>query len=189
MMRSIHQVIVALWFGSVAFFTVAGLLIFQAFEDVALSSERPAWLPVVPLYSGTPPEGFPEPLAREQGSRAAGVAVSGVFPFFFALQSACGLLALLTAWSLGGPWRRGLCLAGLLIALSGWGIERSVHHLRLARNQLTDAALADPTPTKLTEARAARAAFGKWHGISLLVNFAALGLTLSLAALPLPERT
>lgn len=87
--RCLHQLSVALWFGSVAFFTVAGLLIFQAFEEVALETERPAWLPVVPLYAGTPPEGFPTPLAREQGSRAAGVAVSGVFPFLRAANRLC----------------------------------------------------------------------------------------------------
>jgi hypothetical protein len=187
--RTLHQLSVALWFGSVAFFTVSGLLIFQAFEEVALGAERPAWMPTVPLYSGTPPEGFPEPLAREQGSRAAGVAVSGVFPFFFALQTACAVVALATTWGVGGGWRKGLCVLGLLIALSGWGIERWVHHLRFPRNDLTDAALADPTPEKVQQARAARAAFGMWHGISLLVNFAALGATLGLAALPLPERS
>jgi hypothetical protein len=187
--RCLHQLSVALWFGSVAFFTVAGLLIFQAFEEVALETERPAWLPVVPLYAGTPPEGFPTPLAREQGSRAAGVAVSGVFPFFFALQTACAVVALATAWMIGGSWRKGLCVLGLLLVLSGWGIERWVHHLRFPRNELTDAALADPTPEKVIQARSARAAFGMWHGISLLVNFAALGVTMGLAALPLPERT
>jgi glycerol-3-phosphate acyltransferase PlsY len=187
MMRIVHQISVALWFGSVVFFSVAGLLLFQAFEAVALSPERPAWLPVVPLYSGTPPEGFPEPLAREQGSRAAGVAVSAIFPFYFALQSVCAVVALGTAWSLGGDWRKGLCLLGLLLALSGWGLERYVHQLRGPRNEWTDAALADPTPAKLVQARAARAAFGHWHGISLLGNFATLGVTLALVALPWTE--
>jgi hypothetical protein len=185
-LRWLHHVSVALWFGSVAFFTVAGLLIFQAYEEVALSADRPEWLPRVALYEQAAPEGFPSPLAREQGSRAAGVAVSGIFPFFFALQTGCAAVALVTSWGIGGPVRKGLCIAGLVVVLSGWGIERLVHELRLPRNELTDRALADPNPSILTEARMARARFGMWHGVSLLVNFAALGITLALVSLPLP---
>ena len=53
-------------------------------------------------------------------------------------------------------------------------------NLRVPRNELTDAVLQSPAPTagQVEKAREARATFGKWHGISLLVNFAALGLAL-----------
>ncbi|NBO91759.1 MAG: hypothetical protein EBV06_05540, partial [Planctomycetia bacterium] len=103
--RIMHALSVSLWFGSVVFFTVAGLLIFQAFEQVARqeAADRPSWLPVASLYAGVSPgQGFPEPLRLEQGSRAAGVAVSGIFPFYYAVQTGCAVVALLTALRIGG---------------------------------------------------------------------------------------
>src|SRR5262245_66678294 len=103
-LRTIHVLSVALWFGSVAFFTVAGVLLFGAFEKESLKpqSERPAWFPIPPAYQKeVPPESnFPDPLRREQGSRAGGVAVSGIFPVYFALQAGCGGVAVLTALAL-----------------------------------------------------------------------------------------
>src|SRR5262245_12025210 len=75
-LRTIHVLSVALWFGSVAFFTVAGVLLFGAFEKESLKpqSERPAWFPIPPAYQKeVPPESnFPTRCAasrdRERGA-------------------------------------------------------------------------------------------------------------------------
>src|SRR5262245_61936981 len=131
LLRSLHVLAVALWFGSVAFFSVAGLLIFNAFEEVSRKESRDLWLPLAPEFARpSPGAGFPDPLRLEQGSRAAGVAVSKIFPVYFALQVGCGVVALLTALVLarGGEgtahrWR--IVLAGLALAsvLVGWWLE------------------------------------------------------------------
>jgi acyl phosphate:glycerol-3-phosphate acyltransferase len=200
LLRTIHVLSVALWFGSVAFFTVAGVLIFGAFEKESLRQERDPWFPLPPAYQKeVPPESnFPDPLRREQGSRAAGVAVSGIFPVYFALQAACGGVAVLTAlalaWGQGGRLnmaRLAVCVLALAMALGGWWLERRVHDLRVPRNEKTDAVLmADaPTTEQIAEARAARAEFGKWHGISLLANFVTLALTLIAAGMAGHYRT
>jgi acyl phosphate:glycerol-3-phosphate acyltransferase len=196
LLRTFHVLSVALWFGSVAFFTVAGVLIFRAYERESLkpAGDRPAWFPLPQRYDREPPpdSNFPDPLRKEQGSRAAGVAVSELFPVYFALQAGCGAAALLTAVGLallqGGflnAVRLIVCLLALASALGGWWLERRVHGLRDVRSERTDAVLESPAPTdeQIAEAKEARAEFGKWHGISLLVNFATLGLTLAAAAL------
>ncbi|MFO0844431.1 MAG: DUF4149 domain-containing protein [Gemmataceae bacterium] len=189
--RVCHVFAVALWFGSVAFFSVAGVLIFESFREVSAlpADQRPAWLPLPELYARESPEGFPTPLRLEQGSRAAGVAVGGIFPVYYAAQVGCGAVALLTAMALA---RRGegsghgvrLFLCGLALAsvLAGWCLEVRVAELRLPRNGLTDQALASPSPPTelLAEAREARAAFGRWHGFSLIQNFVTLILTAAL---------
>src|SRR5262249_17977022 len=131
LLRALHSLAVALWFGAVAFFAVAALLIFNAFAEVsgAPAEQRPAWLPLPALYDQPPPaEGFPGPLRLEQGSRAAGVAVGEVFPAYYALQLACAAVALVTAWLLSrggeGRWHRArvaLAALALLSVAGGWG--------------------------------------------------------------------
>lgn len=188
-LRTIHTLSVALWFGTVAFFTIAGLLIFQAFETVSRTEHRPSWFPVPQAYQKeTPPDSkLPSPLRLEQGSRAAGVAVSKIFPVYFALQTGCAVVAVLTAFGLAFGWparlntlRVGVCVLGLICVLAGWWLEIVVSDLRVPRNELTDQVLeaAAPSEELITQMKAARAKFGMWHGISLLVNFATLGLTL-----------
>lgn len=185
LLRVTHVLAVALWFGSVAFFTVAGLLIFQSFQDISAlpADQRPLWLPLPELYSGESPDGFPNPLRLEQGSRAAGIAVGGIFPFYYATQAGCGVVALLTALALGrGDEGRGhgvrviLCGLALATVLGGWWLERRVAELRVPRNELTDQALASPSTGLVAEAREARATFGRWHGFSLIQNFVTLAL-------------
>jgi hypothetical protein len=190
LLRTLHVLSLAVWLGAVVFFTLAGILMFAAFDDVARQpvDQRPSWFPVPAAYEREPPgEGFPEPLRREQGSRAFGVAVGSIFPVYFLLQTVCAGLAVLTA--LGLAWGRGgglntlrliVCVLGLATVLGGWWLERGTEDLRGPRNELTDAVVQSPAPTagQVEAAREARAAFGKWHGISLLVNFAALGLAL-----------
>lgn len=198
LLRILHVLAVSLWFGSVAFFTVAGLLIFQAFSAVSAlpAEERPLWLPIPPAFQGAPVEGLPDPLRLEQGSRAAGVAVSRIFPFYYALQAGCGVVAVLTASLLarsgegrGHGWRGALTKLALLTVLGGWWLELRVSELRVPRNDLTDRVLLAESPSQelLVEARAARATFGMWHGFSLLQNFLTLacvtGITLCLPSL------
>src|SRR5262245_23763324 len=99
-LRASHVLAVALWFGSVAFFTFAPLLLFNAFAEVSRepAERRPLWLPLPAAFDQpSPGEGFPEPLRLEQGTRAAGLAVGSIFPAYYGLQAGCGIVALLTA--------------------------------------------------------------------------------------------
>jgi hypothetical protein len=198
--KTLHVLSVALWFGSVAFFTVAGLLIFQAFTDLSRKpeSERP-WFPVPAMFQHDPPEGFPNPLRLEQGSRAAGVAVSRIFPVYYGLQLGCGIVALVTALGIGRSgegrghrWRIALCVVALATVGLGWWLESVVTELRIPRNELTDAVLTASAPTReqVEKALAARAEFGRWHGYSLMQNFATLALVTVVTALAghLPNR-
>ena len=203
LLRSLHVLSVALWFGSAVFFTLMGLLLFQSFAEVSRlpAEERPAWLPASPVYDQpSPGPGFPDPLRLEQGSRAAGVAVARILPVYYALQTGCGVVALLTALLLGRGaeggahgWRSGLAAVALLTALAGWWLEGEVSRLREPRNTLTDALLTTTSPPaqQVEEARLARAKFGTWHGYSLIQNFATLllvtGLTLLLPGKPTRE--
>lgn len=193
-LRALHSLAVALWFGAVAFFAVAALLIFDAFQGASAlpAAERPAWLPLPALYDRPAPEGFPDPLRLEQGSRAAGAAVGRVFPTYYALQLGCAAVALLTAWLLSrggeGRWhqlRVWLCAAALATAAAGWAMERHVAALRVPRNERSDAALAASADAReqLDEARAARRAFGMWHGLNLLQSYATLALAGALVVL------
>src|SRR5687768_208924 len=151
LLRALHSLSVALWFGTVAFFGVAALLIFGAFEDLSRqdAAERPLWLPLPSQYARASPEGLPDPLRLEQGSRAAGAAVGAVFPVYYAVQAGCAVVALLTAALLArggeGRWHRlrlALCALALLSVLGGWALERHVKGLQEARNERTDEVLA-----------------------------------------------
>jgi hypothetical protein len=187
--KTLHVLSVALWFGSVAFFTIAGLLIFQAFADLSRQTElehpwfpRPAWRGV--LFDEHL-DGFPNPVRLEQGSRTAGFAVSAIFPVYYGLQWGCGIVALITALGIarlaagrGHRWRIALCVLALATVGLGWWLEMVVSELREPRNELTDAVLSNPdrTQDQIDRALAARAAFGRWHGYSLMQNFATLAL-------------
>jgi hypothetical protein len=194
LLRTLHVLSLAVWLGSVVFFTVSGVLMSRAFEDLGHLADddkpRSEWFPIPSDFNKPPPdEGLPASLRKEQGSRAFGVAVGAVFPFYFALQTVCAAVAVVTAaglaWGRGGKLstlRVVVCVLGLAAVLGGWGLERYVHQLREPRNDLTDAVLtARPgaTAEQIEKARQARAVFGKWHGISLLVNFTTLGLALA----------
>jgi acyl phosphate:glycerol-3-phosphate acyltransferase len=196
-LRSLHVLALGLWFGSVAFFTVAGVLLFEGFAAQASlepdDHQRSIAMPV--------PKGFdkprlhpifPEPMRLEQGSRLAGIAVGSIFPTYFAIQTACALLALLTgvifARTIGASRlvRAHLIVLtlGLVFVLIGWGLERYVEALRLPRNMSFDQLLltASPSEQQIQAAVSARMTFGLWHGVSLLVNFVVLILaTVALA--------
>jgi acyl-phosphate glycerol 3-phosphate acyltransferase len=191
--RSLHVLAVGLWFGTAIFFSfVVGLSLFGSFEQLGEEQLRPAWFPL--------PAGYLRKDAaidgpKEQGVRAAGFAVGPMFPWYFAVQGACGLIALATAlpWARRGGihrWRMTLLLTALTLVIVGWPIEMYVSALRNPRNENTDAYLQSPEPTETQrrEMQAARSAFGMWHGVSLLLNFAVImcvtGATALAAHLP-----
>jgi acyl-phosphate glycerol 3-phosphate acyltransferase len=159
--KTIHVLALGLWFGSVVFFTFSALLVFQSFESLPAKrgADRPGWLP--PSFS------------KENATQLAGYAVGPIFPWYFLLQGACGVLALATCWPWPG-WEplhrvhrvRFLILAvALATVIAGWPIASKVGELRDARYS------SDPAV-----AASAKADFGRWHGYSLMINFVTLGL-------------
>ena len=185
--KTLHVLALGLWFGTAIFFLVVGLSLFGTFEKEAEKTERPLWFPLPPEYARTrPSEKFPDPLRKEQGIRAAGLAVGPLFGWYFSIQTVCGLVALATAlgWSRSRfPQRlhriRSLILfLALLTVAGGWGLEWKVNELRGPRNDRTDAVLkaSAPTPEEIKAAEDARTTFGQWHGISVLLNFVTVAL-------------
>jgi acyl-phosphate glycerol 3-phosphate acyltransferase len=197
--KTVHVLALGLWFGTAVFFTfVVGLSLFGSFEALGErpAAERPAWFPLPPEFRRHDPD-LDGP--REQGTRAAGFAVSPMFPWYFLIQGACGLLALGTALGLSRSHpgrvhrlRGNLLLAALLLVLAGWAVERRVNELRGPRYLTADAFLqSSPDQAEALKQAAldARAEFGRVHGLSLLLNFATLALvTVGMAlAARLPE--
>ena len=87
--KTIHVLALGLWFGTLCFFTVAGLTLFQTFDEISLKDKdaRPLWFPLPAEYAKEPPsDKFPDPLRKEQGSRAAGAAVGPLFRWYYGIQ-------------------------------------------------------------------------------------------------------
>jgi glycerol-3-phosphate acyltransferase PlsY len=196
--KTIHVLALGLWFGSVAFFVfVVGVSLFNTFETVGASAERPAWLPPVAEFEkkDTAIDG-----PREQGSRVAGAAVAPMFGWFFLIQGVCGLLATSTSlgWSRSHPEkvhqrRVTLLLLALATVLIGWPLEQKVSALREPRNRAIDAYLkSDATSAEaaLVQMKAARGDFALWHLASLGLTFITLLLLTAAMALAarLPEK-
>ncbi len=204
--KTVHVLALGLWFGTVVFFTVVGLLLFQTFDEKSLPDKehRELWFPLPAEYDRKPPsDKFPDPLRKEQGSRAAGAAVGPIFPWYYGIQVGCGVVALITAlgWWI---WRRGSrlnAIRAVLLALAlagaalGCWMENVVADLRRPRDDLTDQVLKsdNPPPELVKQAEDARATFVRWHACSLLDNFvvlllvtAATALAAQLPAPPLP---
>jgi acyl-phosphate glycerol 3-phosphate acyltransferase len=208
--KTIHVLAVGLWFGSTMFFSfVVALTLFGTLETEAAlpRQERPLWFPLPPEFD------LDQQTRKEQGTRAAGMAISPMFDWYFLIQGVCGLLAAGTA--LGWPHlepkarvhkvRVVLLLVALATVVAGWPLERHVSTLRAARNQASDELLQqsvrtarDDSPAlpkiieqKKTAAEAARAEFGRWHFYSLMLNFATvLCVTVAMAlAAKLPAGT
>ena len=190
--KTIHVLALGLWFGTACFFTVAALSLFQTFETESLKDKeaRPLWFPLPDAYAKeSPSDRFPDPLRKEQGSRAAGAAVGPIFIWYYGIQAGCAGITAITAL---GWWlsRKGKvhCVRAVLLMLAlagvgvGWGLERVVADLRVPRDKLTDAVLLGAT-TDAQPAEEARAAFVRWHGYSLLDNFAVLALVTAAMAL------
>ena len=182
--KTIHVLALGLWFGTAVFFTVVGALLFFTFDQVSREDPRPIWLP---LPADTDKSILTEEFVRkEQGSRVAGLAVRPLFAWYYGIQAGCALVAFLTAlgwcFSRGGRrvhrLRAALLLAAALAVGVGWGLERVVTDLRGPRDELTDALFRSEEATDEVVARMeeARSTFVRWHGYSLLDNFAVLAL-------------
>ncbi len=185
--KTMHVLALGLWFGTTIFFSfVVGLSLLRTFEGLTEKEARPFWLPVPPeLNRASPGPSFPDPLRKEQGSRIFGAAVGPIFPWYYGIQLVCGVLATATAfaWYHDGTVHKArfFALAAALVAVGiGWWLEHKVGARRVVRSETSDAVLqaASPTPEMLKAAVQARADFGRWHGYSLLANFAAILLVL-----------
>jgi acyl phosphate:glycerol-3-phosphate acyltransferase len=206
--KTLHVLAVGLWFGTATFFSfVVALSLFTSFEEVAKEpqAKRPVWFPVAAQFDRDADR-------KEQGTRAAGYAVGPLFEYYFVLQGVCGFLAAVTAlgWARAEPGSRvhKVRAVGVLLALgtvvAGWPIERHVSELRVVRNHVVDREMrarmqesrGGPAATQADRERvsaaaeAARKEFGRWHLISLLLNFVTVLLVTVAMALTarLPER-
>jgi acyl-phosphate glycerol 3-phosphate acyltransferase len=198
--KSLHTLALGLWFGMTVFFTfVVALSLLNSFQTLGKSEERHSWFPLSPMYAENDAElNGPE----EQGTRAFGHAVSPLFPWYYALQGACGFIALATSFSLIKSesrvhrWRLNLLLAAVVFVLAGWPVERKVEQLRVPRNQTTEEfllsrfvlaqsgarqrtpeeerVLREDLQAKTEAMKDARGEFFKWHTYSLLLNFATI---------------
>lgn len=181
--KILHVLALGLWFGTVIFFTfVVGLNLFGTLEAVAAEppADRPLWFPVWDSYDGKSPDPvFPEPLRKEQGTLAAGVAIHPLFQGYFAIQAVCALLATATAlaWRNAGSERGHrlrlvILLAALLTVGIGWWLDRVVEEMRVPRNDTFKAMVSHSPPREadVNAAVAARKTFVQWHLYSLGLN-------------------
>ena len=205
--KIVHVLAVGLWFGMAVFFSFpVALSLFGSFEAESQKDERPSWFPLPAEYkkdSGI--EGFN--LQKDQGTRAAGFAISPLFHHYFLWQGVCGFLALLTAlgWNVAPePGRRVHRIRVVVLTLAvatvllGWPVEQKVSELRHGRNEASDRLLEklktnSPGLPNVEEIRAevvaVRREFTTWHLWSLLLNMVTIGLvTVAMAqAALLPE--
>jgi acyl-phosphate glycerol 3-phosphate acyltransferase len=194
--KVLHVLAVGLWFGGAVFFSfVVAPTLFSRFESL---TEQPPeirkwWFPPAGEFDR-------EDYRHEQGTRAAGYAISPMFDWYFLMQGVCGVVAMATAlrWSMADPaskvhrWRSVVLIAAVATVVLGWPLERYVHALRFERNEKVDIYLRTAADEQVApeavanaerEARAARGLFGMMHGISLLLNFGTLGLVTAAMAL------
>ena len=170
LLRGLHLLSLGLWFGGTAFFSFAAApAIFASFGQVVAESpsDRTANLNIVP--PGTDDNG-----KKALASSLAGAAVGPVFPKFFAMQAAAGVVALATGLGLHARrWRLMSLAAGLGMIVIGWPISQKVSEVRLLRTSMDPGVSAE-----------AKAAFGPWHlaslGLSALTTLVA-GVALATA--------
>ncbi|HTU89640.1 MAG TPA: glycerol-3-phosphate 1-O-acyltransferase PlsY [Gemmataceae bacterium] len=183
--KILHVLALGLWFGTVVFFSfVVGLNLFGTFERVAAEApgEREVWFPMWTAYDGPSPDlALPNPLRKEQGTRAAGVALVPLFNWYFGIQAGCAVLATATAlwWGRRGAGRvhslrAGILLAALVTVVLGWRLMLVVEDMRESRNGTFDAMVRQSTlhAEDVRPAIEARQAFVRWHLASLGVNMA-----------------
>ena len=173
--RSLHILALGLWFGGAAFFNfVAAVPIFDSFKQVvnAGPSDRTAHQQIIDPNA-------PQEKKDALASALAGSAVGPIFPRYFAMQAVCGLIAFFTAmswWYAGKLHRRRVYVIGIavLIVSAAWPLSNYVSDLRLQRFYATESIR-----------ESAKAAFGTWHLVSLLLSFVTTclaGVALAMAA-------
>jgi hypothetical protein len=163
LLRVVHLFALALWLGSVTFFSFfTALPIIRHMETQAVRPNY--WL-------------HPHVSDKKQGVRLAGDALEPVFARYFYLQVLCGAAAFFTV----GAWHRPLgrsalvprtvlALAFVLACLNAFWLAPRVHELREER-YVADSQVA---------AKAAED-FGAWHNISLAADMIGLvGVTVAL---------
>lgn len=186
--KSLHVLALGLWFGMSIFFTfVVALSLFGSFEALAQQKQRETWFPPAAHFDGKQDD---VDGAKEQGTRAAGFAISPMFTWYFALQGMCGFVALATALqflkqgSRVHRWRVNLLIAAIMLVLVGWPIEHYVSELRGPRNRATEEYLQNRDDSaKKDEMASARAAFGRWHFYSVMLNLATIACVTGAMAL------
>jgi glycerol-3-phosphate acyltransferase PlsY len=189
--RSLHVLSLAIWCGAVIFFSfVTALALFGDFEALGQkpAERRPAWFPLVAEFEHQDPK-VDDKIEfdghKEQGTRAAGYAVGGIFPAYFSWQIMCGIVAFGTAlgWPRFRPWLIGIAL--LLVAAS-FPVEHKVSDLRDPRNEAIEAYLKAPAAERDSlrpAARAAKSTFVRWHLLSLFLNMGVVGLVVIATAM------
>jgi acyl-phosphate glycerol 3-phosphate acyltransferase len=179
-LRSLHVVALGLWFGGAAFFNFGtATAIFASFKDVvnAGPSDRTAYETILPADAS-------QERKDALASALAGSAVGPVFPRYFAMQTVCAVIALITSLSwykCGRLHRRRVWVIAFAFAivLVSWPISDEVTRLRLLRFS-PDTAIA----------AAAKAAFASWHLVSLALSFVTVcvaGIALAMAGRLPPE--
>lgn len=179
--RGLHVLALGLWFGGAAFFNFGTApAIFASFKEVVENapSDRTANETILDKSKSRSEDELKQREAA-LASALAGSAVGPVFPKYFAMQAVCGVIALVTAlswYARGGVhrWRVYVIAAAVLTVAAGWPISEEVSRLRLERFS-TDGLVAGW----------ARAWFGKWHVVSLLLSFVTVclaGVALVLAS-------
>lgn len=187
LVRGLHVLALGLWFGGAGFFNfVSAPLIFQSFDAVVKDgpSDRTARFDITKDFNPKSKEDR-DAKADSLGKALAGSAVGPIFPWYFGLQLACCTIALVTSlgwWNSSGRVNRNrvrtLAAALILVAIS-IPVGLHVSDLRLSRFDL------DPNI-----AAAAKADFGPWHLVSLLLSFLTVclaGAALAMAA-AMPDR-
>ena len=181
--RSLHVLSLGLWCGMGVCFTLMTAIQFRDLEALGKSTDRPTWFPLPAMFERS--DNVVKNAPAEQGSRAFGFAVNGIFPPYFLGQFLCGIVALGTA--LGWPrLRPGLIAVALALLCVGWPIEHQVADLRPHRNATTDAYLQADAAERARlapETIAARSTFVRWHLASLFLNFGVVGLVVVATAL------
>jgi len=153
--KTLHVLSVGLWFGSAVFFMMVAGIVFNYFESLGASAERPSWI------------SWPAGFDKEMGTRLAGVALAPIFDWYFPLQIICGYIAVSTAFamSLAEPsarvhrFRNLILLSALTGVVAGWLVADYTAVLRIERYSAVQ-----------SEADYAKAVFALWHGISLTLN-------------------
>jgi acyl-phosphate glycerol 3-phosphate acyltransferase len=179
--KSMLQLALGLWIGSYAFFTfVVGPGVFNWFEKAVFQDNPPYWLAAPEVLKQKAPEGLPEPLLKEQASRLAGLVVSPLFKIYYPLQVACASLLLILLigkkGSFGSLWAVDKTIVifvfSLALVVANWLLLGPTEKARLQRAKSTDAYILAPQENKpdVTGVIEDRKAFGKLHGISLIMN-------------------
>ena len=199
--KTLHVLAVGLWFGSVAFFILVGLTVFQSFDALTKppAQDRESWLPLPDEFAVRKAGVIDGP--QEQGRRLAGSVVRPIFPRYFLLQLICTIVALVPAlaWAArsSGRWihrgRCGVLLIGFMLIVVNMSMAGCVHEAQKTANQRVDDYLSDylrekhPRHEQEVAMRIARGEFQVWHGASMIINVvtllmatAAMGLAASL---------